>query len=1117
MASNSFPVAVIGMAVKLPGAETCDEFWKLIMEGQDTVGEFPSERAADISHVLPSFQSHLIDEDKPFFTGSFFKSVDEFDADLFQINPKEAMFIEPQQRFFLETAWKLLEDAGYASIIRGSKTGVYVGNTVNKYKLVLTENHPSISHGNHSPFVSSRVSYTLDLTGPAMMVATGCSSSLLAVHLACQGLLSGDCDIAIAGGITIDLLPISTKTDIWNQLGITGPNVKCRAFDACAKGIAKGEGCGAVLLKPLEKALSDGDHIYGILQATTANQDGHSNGITAPHPVAQANLLHTAWKLANICPDKLGYFEAHGTGTELGDPIEISGITKAFKMSGVNLGSQTNSGKIPIGSVKANIGHLADGAAGVVALIKTLLCMNHDKIPPAVNFSKANPHINWQKAPVFVTTSPIDWKPNADKSPRFASVSAFGLLGTNVHAVVKEHVSCESAATDFVMANSKHTTILVLAASSKESLLAFVQHMVEYFRCSDNTSLKHLQNVCYTINTGREQDKFEARAIAYGENWDEMTQALQHLHESLDKISSSERKIRVSAGFNSEENLPYPTKREESYTTAIRVKEDYLKGKAIQWNKVYSGHSSISLHKVLFLPTYAFNKVRYWPKKGEPINEDLLRLEHHLAQSDEGEETNDYCVDTSHKNSKNAPYHSLALPGVNVTPRDERQKQTPKSSQSKDAGLLLSEALNEALGREYDWILLKDENLFSLGVDSLISTHVNMSIKDALGLNAEAFTMSDLHMNPSYDRLLKVIEEKITPSSSESDEGTCYSSPNLATSIKGLYPLSFAQKRLWIMQEIVTNPCAYNATNCLKISGQFHPAAFVLSANTVLSRHGAFFTIFANSPNGIFQTHNWNRQVKVDEVDVRASGDISEDQAMKEYEEDYKTPFDLEQGPLVRCKLYYLSKDEYLFTMIIHHIIFDGWSHFNFYNELWHTYRNACDRVVKQNPIHKPLYVELVSEEQKEATSGSSRIVTDLAYWKQKLCGPLPLTSIPGDKRRPPVFSYNGGRITRFIGNDVLSTLVQLTGDEYTMFMALVATVFSLLHQYTGEKDLIIGTPVAGRYDAKTKGVIGCFVNTVVLRLQLKDDMSFNEILDFRFSSLFRRLRSPACTIRSSG
>lgn len=321
MATCQFPVAIIGIATRLPGAQTCEEFWDLLKKGGDTVARFPQERVPDIEHATATFREQLVDEDDPFFTGSFFQSVDTFDAKLFQINPKEALFIEPEQRFFLETTWEAIEDAGYASTIRGSNTGVYVGNTVNKYKYILTENHPSISHGNHSPFIASRISYTHDLQGPAMMVATGCSSSLLAVHVACQGLLSGDCDMAIAGGITLDLLPISAKTDIWNQLGITGPGVKCCAFDASAKGIAKGEGCGVVILKPLGKAEMDGDHIYGVLEATTANQDGHSNGITAPHPGAQASMLARAWELANISPERLGYFETHGTGTELGIPL----------------------------------------------------------------------------------------------------------------------------------------------------------------------------------------------------------------------------------------------------------------------------------------------------------------------------------------------------------------------------------------------------------------------------------------------------------------------------------------------------------------------------------------------------------------------------------------------------------------------------------------------------------------------------------------------------------------------------------------------------------------------------------------------------------------------------
>jgi len=196
----------------------------------------------------------------------------------------------------------------------------------NKYKHILTKSHPSCSHGNHSPFIAGRLSYVFDLKGPSMMVCTGCSSSLLAVHLASQALLSNDCDMAVAGGVTLDLLPVRYQDDIWHQLGITGPSARCKPFDDNANGICKAEGAGMVLLKRLSDAISDGDHIYGVLKSTASNQDGYSNGITAPNPLAQAELLKSAWRKAGIHPLDLGYIEAHGTGTPRGDPIEVEGM-----------------------------------------------------------------------------------------------------------------------------------------------------------------------------------------------------------------------------------------------------------------------------------------------------------------------------------------------------------------------------------------------------------------------------------------------------------------------------------------------------------------------------------------------------------------------------------------------------------------------------------------------------------------------------------------------------------------------------------------------------------------------------------------------------------------------
>ena len=1154
MASSKFPVAVIGVGVRLPGAQCCDEFWELMVDGKDTVSEFPAGRANDIAHVVKSFKGKLVDEDKPFFTGSFFNEVDKFDADVFQINPGEALFIEPEQRIFLEVTWELLEDAGYASKIKGSRTGVYVGNTVNKYKYILTENHPSISHGNHSPFISSRVSYTHDLQGPAMMIATGCSSSLLAVHVACQGLLSGDCDMAIAGGITLDLLPISTKTDIWNQLGITGPNVKCRAFDESAKGIAKGEGCGVVLLKPLSKALQENDFIYGVLEATTANQDGHSNGITAPHPVAQANMLNQAWKLAGVNPKDLDYFEAHGTGTELGDPIEISGITNAFKKHGISFPNK-NVDKIPIGSVKANIGHLADGAAGVVSLIKTLLCMNRNKIPRAVNFTKPNTHINWEKSPVYVNQDTLEWTPHANRSPRIASVSAFGLLGTNVHAVVKECVykNVYRTLTKEITVQEGDVQVMTLSANTKESLMSFVHKLILYFQSASDTSYTMLRNVCYSINTGREHTRFKFRAIVCGENWRVMLKSLQQL---LTERSSLEHTTQVWYA-------PNQCDLTDANFLEANVKEilvAFIQGKHINWDEsiLFQGAK-----KIPFLPTYAFEAKRFWPSGNRPINGEQIHLEHQLketdisAQDSELQGTNQEMTQDkaspvislgagdivanalqsvlgtsiNWKNNSKINLFTLGLDslmlsqvcmiiqsktdcpislttlhqnptftGLKTLVADEMNKdQTTLKKDKRSSDMVKTEevqavmmgVLNSVLGKELDWQNISEENLYTLGVDSLMSTHINMRLTNVFGMDA-TFTMAELHEKTTFTALCKLMKQKVadrvlpTPMSSTLE-------PPQAFSPQSYFPVSHSQKRLWVMQEMVGNHCAYNATNCIKITGNFHHAAFVHSVNVLLSKHDAFFTEFVESTSGVLQRHT--HPPEIEEVCLRSKGRSAEELAMELYEEDYAKSFDLKQGPLVRCKLYLLPHEVYFFTMVIHHIVFDGWSHFVFYNELWNTYENMCNGHQIDKIAHRPFYVEVAEEEQNKVAALGTTFEKDLAYWKMKLAEPLPHTTFPGDKRRPPVFTYNGGRITRFIADDIVCGLGKFSADKNTMFMTLLSAVYVLLYRYTGENDFIIGTPIAGRADLRYKNVIGCFINTLCLRVHINGSHTLKDVL----------------------
>lgn len=440
MASKNFPVAIIGMSCRLPEAENLSEFWNFLLRKGDSVHLFPKERAKNLEHVLSAFnESYFVDPKNPYFSGSFFRSIEMFDNEFFGISSSEAEFIDPQQRFFLENAWHAIEDAGEAQHFYGSNTGVYVGNTMDRYRLVLTENNSSISHGNHPPFIASRLSYIFNLSGPAMMVSTGCSSSLLSVHVACQGLASGDCKMAIAGGITLDVLPISSKIDIWNQLGITNLNTKCRPFDADSNGIAKGEGCGVVILKSLKDALKDGNSIYGVINGSVANHDGHSNGITAPNPCSQTKMLLAVWEKAEINPNDLGFIEAHGTGTHIGDPIEAYGIKSAFEeFSKKTKLEKSNFSKIPIGSVKGNIGHTADGSAGILGLIKAVLCIKNKIITGSANFIKPNPLINWESMPICVNKEKLEWILNESKNQRIAGVSSFGLVGTNVHIIVSD-------------------------------------------------------------------------------------------------------------------------------------------------------------------------------------------------------------------------------------------------------------------------------------------------------------------------------------------------------------------------------------------------------------------------------------------------------------------------------------------------------------------------------------------------------------------------------------------------------------------------------------------------------------------------------------------------------
>ena len=416
-AALSRDIAVVGMAGRFGNAPDLEAYWRLLEAGKDCLVEMPARRWPTVVGTRRK--------------GGFLPDEDQFDPLFFRISPTEAAMMDPQQRLFLETAYHALEDAGYAeAALSGTRCGVFVGVGVSDYAQRFRDagldSNPLGLMGNVTSILAARISYFLNLKGPSVALDSACSSSLVAVHLACESLIGGTCDMALAGGVAV----ISTTQFIGAMMegGMLSPSDRCSSFDASADGFVCGEGSGVVVLKRLADALRDGDFIHGVIRGSGINQDGRTNGITAPSAPSQAALEVEVYRRAGVDPATLSYVETHGTGTPLGDPIEFEALTSSFRHSTAAIGF------CALGSAKANIGHTLT-AAGIAGLLKLLLMLRHHRIPPMAGFSKVNPRIDLAASPFTVPTVARDWVP---PGPRRAAVSSFGFSGTNAHVVVEE-------------------------------------------------------------------------------------------------------------------------------------------------------------------------------------------------------------------------------------------------------------------------------------------------------------------------------------------------------------------------------------------------------------------------------------------------------------------------------------------------------------------------------------------------------------------------------------------------------------------------------------------------------------------------------------------------------
>ena len=506
-------IAIIGMSGRFPGARNTSEFWQNLRNGVESISTFSAEELA-----RQGFPASVLNEPNFVSAGGVLDDVDRFDAVFFGLNARDAEIMDPQQRLFLECSWESLEDAGYNPEMFAGSIGVYAGTSQSSYLYQIYADAERAAHLdqmqlqilNDKDHLTTHVSYKLNLTGPSVVVQSACSTSLVAISIACDALWNHRCDMALAGGVAISIP--QRKGYTYMPGGILSPDGHCRAFDAAAHGTVGGSGVGVVVLRRLSEAILAGDRIYAVIRGAALNNDGSFKvGYTAPSIPGQAAVIAMAQAMAGVNPETISYIEAHGTGTQLGDPIEVAALTEAFRMK------TEKKGFCAIGSVKTNVGHL-DPAAGVTGLIKTALALQHKEIPASLHFQKPNPEIDFENSPFYVNTRTSAWP--ADGGPRRAGVSSFGIGGTNAHCVLEEAPVCA------LSGESRKDVLLLLSAKSKAALEAQTANFASYLKTNSGSNLA---DVAFVTQVGRKAFHHRRMLLCGSDEGERAVSALESL------------------------------------------------------------------------------------------------------------------------------------------------------------------------------------------------------------------------------------------------------------------------------------------------------------------------------------------------------------------------------------------------------------------------------------------------------------------------------------------------------------------------------------------------------------------------------------------------------------
>lgn len=1007
-------IAIIGIATRLPMSGSIEDVWRNISQDADCFNSLSECRKEDIESYLSFLGEH---SNNGYPKAAYLDRIDEFDYKFFKISPGQAKLMDPHHRIFLETVWHAIEDAGYSKeMLQGTNTGIFAGfNPRLEYKLMISNIEPSILSdallGNLPSSLTGLVAFYLDLCGPNMTINTACSSSLVALHIACQSLKNKECDMAICGSIRLSLSPNDDYKN--SDIGIVSKSNNIKAFDDDSDGTGGGEGCIVFLLKPLNVAIEQRDNIYAVIKGSSVNSDGHSASIAAPNALAQKRLIIQAWKSAGIDPETVSYIETHGTGTQLGDPIEFDGLQKAFE-------AYTNRKQFcAIGSVKSNYGHL-DTAAGLLGVLKCILLLKHRMLPENKHFSVPSRRIDFETSALYINHKLKSWEVDC---PRRCGVSSFGLSGTNAHIIMEEILPRENSVQD-----EKVFRLLVLSARRKENLLRIVNEYCNYIRLHKNIGLDDL---CFTANTGR--SCFECRLAIVFQGRLDLLDKLELLNGSNleyrgDKIFYGDNTGNEPDDNRYAEIVDEMKRQEQLYfdkNILTRLAQMFVTGYRLNMNLLYD---KLEPYRIS-LPGYQFSKSRCWFE---------------LKEVSKGQKI-DNVQEEDLANEINLPF--------DIKVYEER----------------IQRIWEDVLGYTD---IQGNENYYSLGGDSLQAIKIVNIINKVLHCK---LSVSDLLMHPTIMELAEgVYEQKTRIDSNDTID---------RVENRDYYETSSTQKRFYIVNQLESRTIKYNMTNAVDLEGNLDVQRLQKAFEQLIERHEILRTSFLQIEDRIFQkTHN---QICFN-IEYIEACKLDTEYLIQQFQQ----PFDLGKAPLMRVQLIKKSEQKYILIFDIHHIIFDGASIGILIKDLLRLYFG------QPLPELKIQYKDYVHWFNKRLDSISMK--KQEKYWVEWLQGDLPKSVIPYTRRPHQPRTYTARSLWFHIPPEQTRSLSKIANrNNTTLYVVLLSVLGLLMSVYTGEEKIVIGTPVVGRNHKELENLIGSFINTLVIKLELNSEERFNQYVSY--------------------